>query len=122
MQEALSKLDIPLFTTSHDLRATLPERVMAILADWKVTQLFANVEYAVDELRRDIRVCELANQGGTVRCAFVHDKCIIAPGAVKTKEGRGYTVRVTVYLTSGSTHRSDLGLFALPSSLAAAPH
>ena len=93
MQVELGKLDIPLYVISHTPRVTLPERVMSILADWKATRLYANIEYEVDELRRDIRIHEIANQDGKVECTFIHDKCIIVPGAVTTKEDKGYTVR-----------------------------
>lgn len=55
-------------------------------------RLFANIEHEVDELRRDVRVCELTKQEGRVKCTFVNDKCIIVPGTVRTKEGKGYTV------------------------------
>ncbi|TCD68221.1 hypothetical protein EIP91_011393 [Steccherinum ochraceum] len=92
MQESLSPLNIPLCTFLHTPRTTLPERVIALLSQWNATHLFANIEHEVDELRRDIKVCQLAKKGEKVQCAFVHDKCIIPPGVVKTKEGRAYTV------------------------------
>ena len=66
---------------------------MSILNSLNVGLLFANIEHEVDELRRDVRVCELAKQNGKVKCTFVHDKCIVVPGSVLTKEGKGYTVR-----------------------------
>ena len=74
---------------------------MSILDGWSAKQLFANIEYEVDELRRDIRLCELACQRGTVKCTFVHDKCIIVPGTVKTKEDRGYSVGGSSLCDSG---------------------
>lgn len=54
--------------------------------------MFANIEYEVDELRRDINLCEIANEAGKVSCTFIHDRCIVSPGDVRTKNGRGYTV------------------------------
>ena len=50
----------------------------------------------VDELRRDLALCRLENKHGKVTCAFVHDKCIVAPGDVRTKDGRGYTVSLSL--------------------------
>lgn len=70
---------------------TLPSRIISILSEVKAVQLFANVEHELDELRRDIQVCKLA-QEAKVQVTFVHDKCIIVPGTVKTKEGKTYTV------------------------------
>ena len=64
---------------------------MTIMSEVKATYLFANVEHEVDELRRDIQVCKLAKEA-KVKTTFVHDKCIITPGVVKSKEGKTYTV------------------------------
>ena len=51
----------------------------------------ANMEYEVDELRRDIDVCKLARAGG-IRAHFVHDKLSVPPGELATKQGKQYTV------------------------------
>ena len=96
VQAELAKLNIPLYTVSHTPRMKIPAFVIELLHKWKASHLFANIEYEVDELRRDLAVCELANKDGKVACTFVHDKCIVAPGDVRTKDGRGYTVRHTV--------------------------
>ena len=69
----------------------MPARVVSLLSELQAKNLFANIEHEVDELRRDIQVCELSKIAG-VSCSFVNDKCIIAPGMIKTKEGKTYTV------------------------------
>ena len=68
--------------------------------------MFANIEYEVDELRRDIHVCELANKSKQVKCTFVHDKCVINPGVVKTKEGKTYSV-YSPFLRAWTPHLTD---------------
>ena len=97
VQESLGNMNIPLHTITHSPRKTLPERVISALRGWNAEHLFANIEHEVDELRRDIRVCQLAKQEGRVKCTFLHDKCIIAPGTVTTKEGKAYAVRLYAY-------------------------
>ncbi|KAI0774202.1 DNA photolyase, FAD-binding/Cryptochrome [Fomes fomentarius] len=92
IQSELAKLDIPLYTVSHSPRTKIPAFVVDLLREWKASHLFANIEYEVDEIRRDIAVTKLANMQGNTVCEFVHDKCIVAPGDVRTKDGRGYTV------------------------------
>ncbi|KZT26858.1 hypothetical protein NEOLEDRAFT_1177049 [Neolentinus lepideus HHB14362 ss-1] len=87
----LASLHIPLYVTVHTPRRTIPERVVALLQGWKARHLFANIEYEVDELRRDIKVCELAKPAG-IGAHFVHDRCLVDPGIVLTKNGRVYTV------------------------------
>lgn len=57
-----------------------------------VNRLFANIEYEVDEIRRDIAVCKLAKDNGILP-TFVHDKLIVEPGLLSTKQGKPYTVR-----------------------------
>ena len=91
-QESLAEKNIPLFVITHTPRETLPLRVVSLLSEIKADHLFANIEHEVDELRRDITVCDMAKETG-VKCTFVHDKCIIVPGTVKTKDDRAYTVR-----------------------------
>ncbi|KAL6309642.1 DNA photolyase [Sparassis latifolia] len=92
IKSSLEHLQIPLYTTTHSPRTAIPSHILSLLNEWNATHLFANIEYELDELRRDINVCELAKKGGKVACTFVHDKCIIPPGDVRTKDGRGYTV------------------------------
>ncbi|OBZ70312.1 Deoxyribodipyrimidine photo-lyase [Grifola frondosa] len=92
IKASLARLHIPLYITSHSPRTSLPAYVHTLLKEWNSSHLFANIEYEVDELRRDIKVCELAHKDGKVASIFVHDKCVISPGEVRTKEGRGYTV------------------------------
>lgn len=91
IKASLACLHIPLHTVTHTHRKTLPNSVLSLLRTFNATRLYANIEYEVDELRRDIKVCELARLQG-VKSIFWHDKCIIEPGVVKTKEGKTYTV------------------------------
>ncbi|KAH8105917.1 DNA photolyase, FAD-binding/Cryptochrome [Cristinia sonorae] len=118
IQDSLAQLNIPLYTLTHTPRKTLPERVLSIMTQWKVKNVFANIEYEVDELRRDIRVSELARNGG-IQCTFLHDKCVIAPGLVQTKEGRGYSV-YSPFLRAWLPHLRDTPdpLSCLPSPVA----
>jgi len=52
--------------------------------------LFANLEYEVDELRRDIQVLELASS--QIDIQFVHDRTIVEPDTIKTNEDKTYSV------------------------------
>jgi deoxyribodipyrimidine photo-lyase len=53
--------------------------------------VYANIEYEVDELRRDIAVCKLAKDHRIIT-SFVHDKLVVEPGLLSTKQGKPYTV------------------------------
>ncbi|KAJ3931098.1 MAG: DNA photolyase, FAD-binding/Cryptochrome [Lentinula lateritia] len=91
IRNSLAELNIPLYTSTHDVRKTLPAAVLSLMQDWKCTNIYGNIEYEVDELRRDMEVCALAKSKG-VRANFVHNKCIIEPGVVTTKENKAYSV------------------------------
>lgn len=91
LRDSLAKLDIPLHVTTHAQRRTLPSYVISVLQSVNATRLFANIEYEVDELRRDITVCNLANERDILP-TFVHDKLIVEPGILSTKQGKPYSV------------------------------
>ncbi|KAJ3812167.1 DNA photolyase, FAD-binding/Cryptochrome [Lentinula aff. lateritia] len=91
IRSSLAELNIPLYTRTHNVRKTLPAAVLSSMQDWKCTNIYGNIEYEVDEIRRDMEVCALAKSKG-VRANFVHNKCIIEPGIVTTKENKAYSV------------------------------
>ncbi|KAG6911209.1 hypothetical protein DXG01_003076 [Tephrocybe rancida] len=88
---SLAELDIPLHTFTHTPRRTMAARIMSTITDFGCTNLYANIEYEVDELRRDLKICELAKAQG-VKATFVHNKCIVEPGVILTKDNRPYSV------------------------------
>ncbi|KAJ4478256.1 DNA photolyase, FAD-binding/Cryptochrome [Lentinula aciculospora] len=91
IKDSLADLNIPLYLSTHNVRKTLPAAVLSILEDWNCTSIHGNIEYEVDELRRDTEFCRLAKTK-SVRTNFVHNKCIIEPGVVTTKENKAYSV------------------------------
>ncbi|KAK7060513.1 DNA photolyase phr1 [Paramarasmius palmivorus] len=91
VKDALKRLNIPLHTFTEPVRKNLPHSVISFLSEYSSTSLYANIEYEVDELKRDIKVCSLAKPKG-IKTTFVHNKCIIEPGVVTTKENKAYAV------------------------------
>ncbi|EIW82091.1 hypothetical protein CONPUDRAFT_53990 [Coniophora puteana RWD-64-598 SS2] len=91
LKTSLNEMNIPLYAITHSPRTSLPERVISFVQSVDATCLFANMEYEVDELRRDIKVCQLAKTNN-IKTTFFHDKCIAEPGLCMTKDGRAYTV------------------------------
>jgi len=53
--------------------------------------MFANIEYELDELRRDLKLLALSKEKG-IQLHYFNDKCVIEPGLVKTKDGKAHTV------------------------------
>lgn len=62
-----------------------------------VKRMYANISYEVDELRRDINTCKAGNERG-IKCDFVHDKLVVRPGLITTKEKKPYTVRRSSFI------------------------
>jgi deoxyribodipyrimidine photo-lyase len=90
-QNGYAKLHIPLHVFTHRPRKTLPEAVMKFLLSIDARYIYANIEYEVDELRRDIFICKLS-KGQGVKPTFIHNKCIIEPATIFTQQGKPYTV------------------------------
>lgn len=91
-------MSIPLFVTSHRLRKEIPGRVISLLQEWKASRVFADMEYEVDELRRDISVTTLGRENGAgIEAKFVADKLIVEPLSLATNSG-------TQYAASGCDH------------------
>lgn len=107
-------------TVTWSPRKSIPGKVVSLLEEWKASDLYANISYEVDELRRDIQICELGTEKG-IRCAFVQDRLIVDPGILKTKEGKTYSVclaHVPVLSPTLLTIFSVIGIFTLAASVA----
>lgn len=91
IKRSLKELNIPLYVTTRTPRRTLPACVVDLLKQWNAKELYANIEYEVDELRRDIDLLELAKQQD-IKCTFVHDKLLVEPGTLFTQQGKPFAV------------------------------
>lgn len=97
MQELLDEKNIPLIVDTYTgNRFRLPQHLLTdILPRLKATHVFGNIEYEVDELRRDIEVVKLgaaAEGAQRVKAVFVHDRLAVAPGVLKSGKGTPYAV------------------------------
>ncbi|KAH0839897.1 DNA photolyase, FAD-binding/Cryptochrome [Lanmaoa asiatica] len=91
IKKSLAELDVPLHTVSHTPRHTIPSKVISLLESFQCTRMFANMEYEVDELRRDLNVLDLSKEKG-IRPHYFHDRSVVEPGVIKTKAGKTHTV------------------------------
>ncbi|KAK0745659.1 DNA photolyase, FAD-binding/Cryptochrome [Schizothecium vesticola] len=96
LREDLGKLDIPLWVETVGKRREVPGRVVELMEGWGARHLFVNVEYEVDELRREAKMARmLMEKGMTLQVA--HDTCVVPPGALKSGSGRQYAVYTPWY-------------------------
>ncbi|GAA5827552.1 hypothetical protein JCM11251_001729 [Rhodosporidiobolus azoricus] len=98
LQGEFAKHDIPLYTFSHPKRKEIPQVVCEKLEEWGAAGLYANLEYEVDELRRDTEILQRTKdarekgQGWGGKVEFFADYCVVAPGKLLTKQGKPYSV------------------------------
>lgn len=92
LQQELDTYNIPLAIRTFTKRKTIPEEVISLAREWNSSHIFANLEYEVDELRRDIQLCELAQESNDVEVVLEHDYLLTIPGKVMTPKNTPYSV------------------------------
>jgi deoxyribodipyrimidine photo-lyase len=96
LRKDLDKLDIPLHVETVDDRKTVPRKIGELMEEWGASHLFANMEYEVDELRREAKlVRQLAAEGRSFD--VVHDTCVVPPGELQSGSGNQYAVYTPWY-------------------------
>lgn len=91
LKQDLAELDIPLYVETVEKRRHIPGRILELMGDWGASHLFANMEYEVDELRREARMIrDFAGNGKAFE--VVHDTCVVPPGNLASGTGRQYAV------------------------------
>ncbi|KAJ7682673.1 DNA photolyase, FAD-binding/Cryptochrome [Mycena polygramma] len=91
IKDSLDTLHIPLHIVTQPTRRAVPQAVISFLEKYNAAAIYANIEYEVDELRRDAQICRAA-KSKAIRALFVHDKCVVEPGVVLTKQNKNYSV------------------------------
>ncbi|KAI2620414.1 deoxyribodipyrimidine photo-lyase [Hypoxylon sp. NC1633] len=91
LKEDLAALDIPLYVETVEKRREIPERILEFMEEWGASHLYANIEYEVDELRREAKMVRMCADKGLAMEVF-HDTCVVPPGALHTGAGKQYSV------------------------------
>ncbi|KAI0144576.1 deoxyribodipyrimidine photo-lyase [Xylariaceae sp. FL1272] len=91
LKRDLAALDIPLYVETVWKRKEIPDRIIDFMEEWGASHLFTNMEYEVDELRREARMVRKCAGRGIAMEVF-HDTCVVPPGALTTGSGRQYAV------------------------------
>lgn len=91
MQTDLEKIGVPLFILEAKDRGDLVPDVLKFIKDKGVSHVFANFEYEIDELRRDIKVAK-GLKDEKVSFEIKHDQCAVDPGSLATGSGSPHKV------------------------------
>ncbi|ETN37481.1 uncharacterized protein HMPREF1541_07103 [Cyphellophora europaea CBS 101466] len=86
LKEDLAGFDVPLYVETVAKRRNVGRRLLDLCTEWGARHLFCNIEYEVDELRREARLVRDGLQNGIAMQA-VHDTCVVKPGELKTGAG-----------------------------------
>ncbi|KAK4626357.1 Deoxyribodipyrimidine photo-lyase [Fulvia fulva] len=91
MKKDLAELDIPLYVTTIEDRKDVMPHILGKCTEWGAKHLFCNIEYEVDELRRETKLVKDGLAQG-IALEAVHDDVVVAPGELKTGAGKQYSV------------------------------
>lgn len=91
LREDLAALDVPLHIETVEKRKNVPARMVELAEEWGAKHVFCNVEYEVDELRREAKlVRRYADKG--IDFQAVDDDVIVPPGDLMSGTGKQYAV------------------------------
>ncbi|KAI9298380.1 hypothetical protein K502DRAFT_322810 [Neoconidiobolus thromboides FSU 785] len=92
LQIKLREYNIPLIFKQNNQREEIPNLILELCNKYNIEKLFFNIEYEVNERKRDKKVSELLN-GNNIQVIQRHDQCGIPPGEVVAKStNQPYTV------------------------------
>lgn len=91
LKKDLAEKNIPLYVHTVERRKDVIGHILGKMEEWKARHLFCNMEYEVDELRREVKLVKQALEKG-MSVDVLHDDVVVAPGALKTGAGKQYSV------------------------------
>lgn len=93
MQAKLEEMNVPLYIITAPERRDKSGAIMEFVKKWDVSHVFANLEYEVDELRRDIKIAKmLQKEENGVTFHASHDQTVVAPLRMTTGSGGPHKV------------------------------
>ncbi|KAE9980679.1 hypothetical protein BLS_008486 [Venturia inaequalis] len=91
MRRDLEELGIPLLVATVEERKGVADFLVALCGRWDVKHVFCNIEYEVDELRREAKMTRVCLEKG-INFTAIHDDVVVTPGDLKTGTGKQYAV------------------------------
>jgi deoxyribodipyrimidine photo-lyase len=91
LKDELGQLDIPLHIEVVENKKNVPKTLVDLAEKWGVKDVFCNLEYEIDELRREEKLVNMMLDKG-IGFYPQHDDCVVMPGSLQTGSGRQYAV------------------------------
>ena len=80
LQTELAERKIPLVFVTANTRKELVPKIVEFFKSNDFSHVFANFEYEIDEIRRDIKVID--QLGDHAQVSIFHDQCVMEPGSI----------------------------------------
>ncbi|KAI5364665.1 Putative cryptochrome/DNA photolyase class 1, cryptochrome/DNA photolyase, FAD-binding protein [Septoria linicola] len=112
LQKDLSGKNVPLAILTADERGQKTSKVLDFVEEHDISHIYANFEYEVDELRRDIDLAEKLKER-SVGFELYHDQTVVVPGELKTGAGGPMKVFTPYHKAWLSETKSDPSLLDL---------
>ena len=92
LQEQLHSMHIPLASITADERSQKTDRILDFVREHDISHIYANMEYEVDELRRDIALFKKLENESDVVFEVLHDQTVMEPATLRTESGGPHKV------------------------------
>ncbi|KAF2856459.1 Cryptochrome/photolyase FAD-binding domain-containing protein [Plenodomus tracheiphilus IPT5] len=86
MQKELKELNIPLVFLECENRKDIVSTAVSWFKEQDISHVFGNIEYEIDELRRDIKLVK--TKGDDIQVSLHHDQTVVEPGTMLTGSGK----------------------------------
>lgn len=88
LQQQLAELNIPLVQLTAEKRSEKTAKILELVKEHGISHVYANIEYEVDELRRDLDLFNrLDGEEENIKFVLHHDQTVVKPGTIKTGAG-----------------------------------
>lgn len=87
LKEQLAKKHIPLAVVTAEERGDKVSTVMEFVQKHDISHIYANLEYEIDELRRDKKLARQVAEQKDLSFAAFHDQTVMEPGLLTTGSG-----------------------------------
>ncbi len=91
LNENLKKINIPLTIIDSNGFSDNPIKILEVVKERSINNVFWNNTFGVDENYRDHEVKEILDKNNIINDSF-NDQVVYAPGTIKTKEDKPYSV------------------------------
>ena len=92
LKDQLREKHIPLSCITAEERAAKTPALMDFVTKHDISHIYANMEYEVDELRRDIKIAKHVRDQKDLSFDVLHDQTVIKPGELTTGGGGPHKV------------------------------